>query len=438
MPLPLTFDFYNSIIEVPAPDTSLDMQYLINQVRDIEDELSPGLNFGKIADASGKDDLGGGVTTAITVRLLDNWRVRFEARGGPTTTQCTISGGNLVGGPGGNSIAPSAYTQVVMLSSASGVIATPTTSSENINIKYLLTSLGLNQRALGSIFYWDPVSGNNGNNGLTPDTAVLTFAQAHTLVTSGANDIIFCIATDPSGITTTTEMLNITKNNVKVRGPGDVFKIVPSTTSADTIRISGDNVEVSGVSISTAATGDKNAISITGDSAFIQDCWITQVQGNGISLTGTRASIITSTVIEHCGLSGVGNGVYINADVSQTTLSKCIVFDNVNGVSLSGASVTDNVIENNLIYNNLAYGLTIGSGVVRTIVRSGNTFNNNGTANTADLGTNTYIETQAGGASATDIADAVWDEVLSSHTTTGTAGKLLKDAKVKATLASLK
>ena len=37
MPSPLTFDFYNSIIEVPATDTSLDIQYLINQIRDTED-----------------------------------------------------------------------------------------------------------------------------------------------------------------------------------------------------------------------------------------------------------------------------------------------------------------------------------------------------------------------------------------------------------------
>lgn len=438
MPLPLVFDFYNSIIEVPSPDTNLELQYLINQIRDAEDELNPGLNFNKIADSSGKDDLGGGVTTAITVRLLDNWRVRFEARSGPSTIQATITGGNLVGGPGGNTIAPSAFTQVVQLSSASGVIATPTTASENINIKYLLTTLGLNQRALGNIFYWDPVSGNDASNGLTPTTAVLTFAQAHNLATNGANDIIFCLANDPTGITTTTEVLTITKNNVKVRGPGDIFRIVPVATTDATITISADNVEVSGISVSTAATGTEHAIAITGDNALIQDCWITQVQGDGINLSSSSASIVTLSVIEHCGLSGAGNGVTLDSNANQTLLSKCIIFDNVNGVSLTGSSIADNVIENNLIYNHAGYGVQIGSGVVRTILRSGNTFNKNTTANTLDLGIDSYIETQAGGASASEIADAVWDEVLSSHATSGTTGKTLKDAKVKATLASLK
>lgn len=438
MPLPLTFDFYNSIIEVPAPDTSLDMQFLINQIRDTEDELAPGLNFSKIADASGKDDLGGSVATAITVRLLDNWRVRFEARPGPTTVQCTIAGGNLVGGPGGNPIAPSAYTQVIQLASASGVIATPTTASENINIKYLLSSLGLNQKALGDIFYWDPVSGNDGNTGLTPTTAVATFAQAHTLATSGANDIIFCLATDPSGVTTTTELINISKNNLKLRGPGDIFKIVPVATSSDTVVITADNVEVSGVSISTAATGSRNAITVSGDKAFIQDCWITQVRGSGIDIGSSISSKIMFSVIEHCGLSGIGDGISIGADSSQTMLSKCIIFDNVNGVSLSGSTISDVIIENNLIYNNSDYGVNIGSNILRTTLRSGNTFNKNTSGSVLDQGTDTYIETQAGGASASEIADAVWDEVLSSHVTTGSTGKALKDTKVKATLASLK
>jgi hypothetical protein len=400
--------------------------------------LNPGVNYSQIAEAAGKFDLGGGVYTAITVKLLDNWRVRFESRSGPDTIQCTITNGNLVGGPGGNPIAPSAYTQVVQLSSASGVIATPTTSSENTNIKYLLTSMNSNLRALGDIFYWDPISGSDTNNGLTPQTAVKTFTQAHSLVTTGANDVIFCLASDSSGITTSTETLAVTKNNVKIRGPGDIFKIIPTETTNDTISIEGDNIEISGISISTASSGSRNAISVTGNNALIQDCWITQVRGHGINLSSSNSSIVTLSVIEHCGLSGSGNGVNLGNSVEQTMLSKCIIFDNVNGINISGTSINDNVIENNLIYKHTSYGVSIGSGVLRTIIRSGNTFSKNTSGNTLDNGTDTYIETQAGGASASEIADAVWDEVLTSHTTAGTAGKTLKDAKVKATLASLK
>ena len=434
MAQPLTFDFYNSIIEVPLPDTSIEMQYLINQVRDQEDELVPSFGYNKIADASGKDSLGGGVATAITVRLLDNWRLRFEARDPPDTVQCTITGGNLVGGPGGNPIAPSAYTQVVQLSSASGVIATPTTSNENINIQYLLTSMGSKQRAIGSIFYWDPVSGSDSNTGLSPTAAVQTFAKAHTLTTTGANDIIFAIASDGSGITTTTETIAITKNNVKLRGPGYVFQIIPTGTTNDTILISGDNVEISGLYVQTADTGSRNGITVTGDSALIEDCWIGSSQGSGISISSSKLSIVTSSVIEHC----VGNGIDIGDNGTQSTISKCIIFDNVNGVALSGTGISDNILENNLIYKNSAYGVNIGAGAARTVLRSGNTYHNNTLASYLNGGTNSYIETQAGGESATAIATAVWNEVLTTHTTPLTAAKILRDTKVKATLAAMK
>jgi hypothetical protein len=179
--------------------------------------------------------LGGGVSTAITVRLLDNWRIRFEARDGlGGTIQCTISGGNLVGGLAGNPIAPSAYTQVLNLSSAAGTIATPTTANENTNIKYLLASMMGVQKTIGNIYYWDPVSGSDGYTGLTPATAVATFAQAHTLATTANHDVIFCLSSDPSGVTTVTENLYITKSTLQVKGPGYTFQLIPSTTTNPT------------------------------------------------------------------------------------------------------------------------------------------------------------------------------------------------------------
>src|SRR3989338_2287704 len=92
----LVFDFYNSIIEVPSSQTSIDVQTLINEIRDIEDELTPGLAHSQIAEAFGKQDLGGGVLVGITLVLLDNWKIRFQARPGPETVACIITGGNVV------------------------------------------------------------------------------------------------------------------------------------------------------------------------------------------------------------------------------------------------------------------------------------------------------------------------------------------------------
>ncbi len=433
-----TFDFINSIIEIPAPTTTLLMQDLINEIRDIEDELGLGMVHNKIADASGKEDLGGGVSTAITVRLLDSWRVRFEARSGPTTEQMVITGGNLVGGLLGSPIAPSAFTQVLNLSSASGTIATPTTASETTNLKYLLASAYGGQKTVGDIFYWDPVSGSNSNSGLTPTAAVATFAAAQSLATSGMHDVIFCLSSDPSGITTVTETLNITKHTLKVRGPGYTFQLIPTATTDDTITVSANNAEVSGLFISTAATGTRNAVSITANNVVVKDSWISQVQGHGISLSSSNLCSLGINVIDSCGLSGTGNAINLGDSTTQTIIAKCIISDNIDGIKLSGTGLSDNVIEDCLVYKNSGYGLDVGTGVLRTIARSGNTFTNNTTANTRDLGTDTYIESAAGGASASEIADAVWDEVISGHVTAGTSGRFLKDAKLKATIASLR
>jgi len=415
MPQPLRFDFYNSIIEVPAPDTSVDLQYLINEVRDTEDELSPAMAYPKIADAFGKQSLGGGTFVGLTVQLLDAWKLRFEARPGPETIACIVTGGN----------------QVTIAQSSSPTIA----SEDNTAIKYLIESIrGSQPSGVGNAYFWDPVNGDDTNNGTTPAKAVKTFAQAQSLATDANFDIIYCLATDPSGITTVDENLSITKNTLKVRGPGHTFQIKPTTTNVDTISIGAHSVEVSGLYIETAPTGSANGISITGNRNFIKDCWITNVRSQGINLIDSAFSKINNCVVEHC----AGNGIKVNNNVTQLNISKNIIFDNVDGVLFSGTGIADNLIENNIIYKHTGYGVEIGSGVLRTNIRGGNTFTKNTSGNTLDNGTDTYIETQAGGASASEIADAVWDEVIASHAGAGSAGKALKDAKTKATLASLK
>ena len=56
------------IIEVEAPSTEITMQDLIDTLRDKEAEFS-GMPFDKLTNASGKEDLGGGVLVGITADL---------------------------------------------------------------------------------------------------------------------------------------------------------------------------------------------------------------------------------------------------------------------------------------------------------------------------------------------------------------------------------
>lgn len=432
----LVFNKTTKIITVESPQTTLTIQDLHDDIRLFE-HLNQNLEVEQIAEASGKQDLGGGVTVGITLELINDWRLAFAARPGPDTVICTVSGGNLVATNAydNNPIYPTAFTQVVISQSSS---ATVIEAPSDDHMLYLLATLRGKQRSVGSYWYWNPTSGSDSNDGTTPSKAVLTFAQAQTLASAGAGDTIFCMATNVAGTTTVTETLSITKANLKVMGPGHSFQLVPTTTTGPTVSIAAANVEVSGLYISTAGTGSQNAITVTANNAFIQDNWIASSRGHGISISGSSRTQVNSCVIEHSGLSGTGNGINLGSTTTEALISKCIVFDNVNGVVLSGTGLADNIFENNLIYQNTTYGLSVGSGVLRTHVRSGHTFNKNTAGNTQDLGTDTYIETQAGGASASEIADAVWDEVISGHLTSNTTGKTLKDAKTRATLASLK
>ncbi|MDP2585478.1 MAG: right-handed parallel beta-helix repeat-containing protein [Candidatus Levybacteria bacterium] len=436
----LVFDENLKVITVEKTQTTLTIQDLYDEIRLFEEKL-PYLFVAQIANGSGKQSLGGGITVGITLELINDWRLSFEERDGIEegggTILCTVSGGNLVATNiySNNPIKPTAYTQVVISQSSSATVIAP---PSDYHMLYLINSLRGKQRSVGSFFYWNPTSGADSRDGTSPTNAVATFAKAQTLASSGNGDTIFCIASHTSGTTTVTETLNITVANLKVMGPGHSFKLIPTATTAPTILMAAANVEVSGLYVETAGSGTQNAISVTANNAFIQDCWIANVRGNGINISATSRTNIQSNVIEHCGKSGAGDGIKLGNTTTEALISKSIIFDNVNGISLAGTGLADNIMENNLIYQNSGYGITVGSGVLRTHVRSGHTFNKNIAGSTQDLGTDTYIETQAGGASASEIADAVWDEVLSGHLTASTTGKTLSDAKKRATLASLK
>lgn len=435
MASPLLYDFYLKIITVPIADTTLDLQFLVDETRTAEHNLAPGMGYDKIIDAFGKQDLGGGVLVGITVVMLDGWRVAFAARPGPSTVSVTISGGNFVGEAGANPIAPTAFTQVTIAQSTSASLVS---SSSDTNLVYLVESLRNMHPGWGTAFFWDPDNGNDANDGTAPATAVKTFAAAHTLVSAGHNDVIFCRPTGTAGTTVVTETLSIIKNNVKVRGPGISVKLIPTATTSPTVNITAEHVEFSGFYLETAATGTQNAIEVNGDNFLLRDCWVGAARGHGISITSSARLRLLTNVFEHCGGSGTGNGINLGNTTTQSLISRCIVNDNVSGAVLSGTGLIDNIIENCLIYKNSAYGVSIGSGVLRTTLRSGNTITGNTTANTLNNGTDTYIESPSGGASTTDIADAVWNEVIADHSSAGSTGRTLLDAKKKATLASIK
>lgn len=115
----IVVDFATELIEITSPQTDVDIQDLINAIRTAE-ATEKGIAYGQIAKAEGKTSLGPGSATYITVELLGNWQLHFWAG----NYIGKITGGNLVGGPGGDPIAYSAGVQVLWIQSQAGVVIT--------------------------------------------------------------------------------------------------------------------------------------------------------------------------------------------------------------------------------------------------------------------------------------------------------------------------
>lgn len=142
-----SFDIPNRVATVLSPDTTVTVQEIYDTFRDFEDELER-LWLPVTVAGSGKDDLGGGVFTVTNVFLQDGWRVAFEARGGPSTEQMTVTDGNLLGfdsnGDPQFPIAPTAFTSVTIAQATTGSILDPGVASLETLRKLLLNRMETN------------------------------------------------------------------------------------------------------------------------------------------------------------------------------------------------------------------------------------------------------------------------------------------------------
>lgn len=87
----LSFNHATKRIGVPQVDAQpLLIQDLINAIR-TEEASERGIVYPQIADAAGKDSLGGAVAVGITVSLRSTWALEFESG----AYQATVAGGNL-------------------------------------------------------------------------------------------------------------------------------------------------------------------------------------------------------------------------------------------------------------------------------------------------------------------------------------------------------
>jgi hypothetical protein len=95
-PLDFTVDYVNSKIRATGTRASFLAQEIVTIIRQSEATID-GIKLPVFASVSGLVELTPGVSTALTVQLLDQWQLSWAAN---SVSQATVGGGNVVGGPG--------------------------------------------------------------------------------------------------------------------------------------------------------------------------------------------------------------------------------------------------------------------------------------------------------------------------------------------------
>jgi hypothetical protein len=256
------------------------------------------------------------------------------------------------------------------------------------------------QAAQAQAFYVDPVNGDthaNGNRGGIDDPYDSIQDCHDNAVVDSRHDIIFLVAGNTSGATTTTEPLTLSKRYLQIRGPGRDF-IVTRSTAGDTITVTADGIGLEGFQVNTAGSGSGVGVEATGvDFLGLRKLWFNDTRGDAVALVNCTNAVISGCNLQGSGQSGAGNGISISAGAGQNS-SYCRVFDNYiddvdgDGIrinSTGGGTIAATSINNNRIFNATGTAINIvNSGATDTVIFNnifaGNATNyeNNGTSTT--------------------------------------------------------
>ncbi len=308
------------------------------------------------------------------------------------------------------------------------VDATTLLSNDSVQAqsKYLIEALRPDHMGFGNIFYWNPVNGHDTNNsGLLPDNAKLTFAATQALCVANRGDVIF-IVHDSVGDLIITETIDITVDSVSLRGPGNAV-FVAISDSADSITISADNVQISGIAVTTAAgPTPRNAICVTGEFVRIENTGVVFSSGVGIKLDGGSNHILNRISIKNC----LSSCLEIT-DTNTVTVTNALISGGSSwGIDLVKTGPGNHHLTNLdyvVITANAVGGIRIGSGVHLTTITERCHVGQSVTQpiRVQDNGTTTYDLLAAREQS---LTNKVWDEPSASHVTLGSMGEAIAAA----------
>lgn len=284
------------------------------------------------------------------------------------------------------------------------------------NVLRLIESQRGHHTATGNIFYWDPIGGNDANDGLSSGTAKLTWggvSGVNSLVMANNHDVVIVIPGEPGGTTVITEQWVADKEYTLIRAPGRDVVCRPTATTGETVSIEAEGCELSGMRIETAATGDGEALVITADFCFVHDIWVEMSQGDGIRLQNVSHATLVDIMVRNC----AGNGVVFRGttqDCKYNMLSDALIIDNGgDGVLFTGVNCQQNYVwggeEGVSIMSNGGWGINeednadFNHSLGPIVHIHGNA-----------LGDTNFIGTDSGDENTGDIAAKVWEQIAES------------------------
>lgn len=239
------------------------------------------------------------------------------------------------------------------------------------NLQFLIESVRAEASVFGNVWYWNPVSGSDSNDGTQPTTAFKTFAFAQSVATANNSDGIF-IVHDSGAALVITERLMITKNDIILRGPGSSVLFQPLDDAGPTIHVNADNVSLSGFkAVTTGATPQAVIHSTGGDGLSIQNLWISSSTEAGIHGENGEDTIIKNCTIESCAGEGIHLLNAINAKIHDNRIQR----NTGSGIELDETTTArDSWVARNVFHHNGPASINIGAGVSMTVITKDNYF----------------------------------------------------------------
>lgn len=196
---------------------------------------------------------------------------------------------------------------------------------------------------LGIPFYWDAVNGNDGNDGLTPETAKLTFTATLGLCTAHNHDSVVAVNTTVAPLIID---IKVDVDVANVHFVGDRYiTLKPTSSGASTVILSAEGTHIDGFNVETHTAGNESAIEVTADDCSVHNIKVPYCRASAIVLNGTLDCSVHDIILRNPGVGGNGHGVQITGVSSGNRVHDFDILGAAgDGINLNGASVTENTI----------------------------------------------------------------------------------------------